>query len=64
MVNVLTIYLSEISLGRCCNNWLFKMHPIFEESNENLIRCIRSAFYKVYSGYIVQLWWTCYISLT
>jgi len=34
-----------------------------EGINENLIRCIRSAFYKVYGGYIFQLWWTCYISL-
>jgi len=51
---------SENSLGRCCNNWLFKMHPIFEESNGNLIRCIRSAFHKVYSGF--QLWWTCYVT--
>ena len=39
------------------------MHQIFEEINGNLIRCIRSAFYKAYSGYIFQLWWTCYISL-
>ena len=53
--------LSEISLGMWRNNWLLKMHPIFEGSNGNLIRCIRSAFRR-YSGNVSQLWWTCYIS--
>ena len=39
---------SESQLGRFCNNWLYKMHPMFEGSNGNLTRCTRSAFHKVH----------------
>jgi len=35
---------SEISVVVWCNNWLFKMHPIFEGNNEN---SITSIFHKV-----------------
>jgi len=37
-------FLSEISVVILYNNWLFKMHPIFEGSNGNLITSI---FHKV-----------------
>jgi len=39
--------LSEISVVMWYNNWLFKIYPVFEGSNGNLIVCVRSAFHKV-----------------